>query len=74
MVVKFSNYFDYEVMSDFISMDELIENNIIEKPIYRDRRPCWRLVSCEHVLLASLIMSWHKPLQNDGDISLSSNE
>ena len=28
------NYFDYEDVSDFISMDELIENNIIEKPIF----------------------------------------
>ena len=30
----FINYFDYEDVSDFISMDELIENNIIEKPIF----------------------------------------
>jgi hypothetical protein len=30
----FLNYFDYEDVSDFISMDELIENNIIEKPIF----------------------------------------
>ena len=30
----FINYFDYEDMSDFISMDELIENNIIEKPLF----------------------------------------
>lgn len=30
----FLNYFDYEDVSDFISMDELIENNIIEKPLF----------------------------------------
>lgn len=30
----FINYFDYEDVSDFISMDELIENSIIEKPIF----------------------------------------
>lgn len=30
----FLNYFDYEDVSDFISMDELIENGIIEKPIF----------------------------------------
>lgn len=30
----FLNYFDYEDVSDFISVDELIENNIIEKPIF----------------------------------------
>lgn len=30
----FINYFDYEDVSDFISMDELIENGIIEKPIF----------------------------------------
>ncbi len=30
----FINYFDYEDVSDFISMDELIENNIIEKPLF----------------------------------------
>ena len=30
----FLNYFDYEDISDFISMDELIENGIIEKPIF----------------------------------------
>ena len=30
----FINYFDYEDVSDFISMDELIENDIIEKPIF----------------------------------------
>lgn len=30
----FLNYFDYEDVSDFISMDELIKNNIIEKPIF----------------------------------------
>lgn len=30
----FLNYFDYEDVSDFISMDELIDNNIIEKPIF----------------------------------------
>lgn len=30
----FINYFDYEDVSEFISMDELIENNIIEKPIF----------------------------------------
>lgn len=28
------NYFDYEKISDFISMDELIENNILEKPLF----------------------------------------
>lgn len=30
----FLNYFDYEDVSDFISMDELIENNIIENPLF----------------------------------------
>lgn len=30
----FLNYFDYEDVSDFISMDELIENGIIEKPLF----------------------------------------
>lgn len=30
----FLNYFDYEDVADFISMDELIENGIIEKPIF----------------------------------------
>lgn len=31
----FLNYFDYEDVSDFISMDELIENNIIERVCYQ---------------------------------------
>lgn len=30
----FLNYFDYEDVSDFISMDELIENSIIENPLF----------------------------------------
>ena len=30
----FLNYFDYEDVSDFISMDELIENNIIKDPLF----------------------------------------
>lgn len=30
----FLNYFDYEDVSDFISMDELIENNIIKAPLF----------------------------------------
>lgn len=30
----FLNYFDYEDISDFISMDELIENNIINEPLF----------------------------------------
>lgn len=30
----FLNYFDYEDVSDFISMDELIKNHIIEKPLF----------------------------------------
>ena len=30
----FLNYFDYEEVSDFISMDELIENSIIENPLF----------------------------------------
>ena len=30
----FLKYFDYEDVSDFISMDELIKNNIIEKPLF----------------------------------------
>lgn len=30
----FLNYFDYEDVSDFISMDELIEKNIIEEPLF----------------------------------------
>lgn len=28
------DYFDYEEISDFISMDELIENNILEEPLF----------------------------------------
>lgn len=28
------DYFDYENISDFISMDELIENNILEEPLF----------------------------------------
>lgn len=27
-------YFDYEEISDFITMDELIENNILEEPLF----------------------------------------
>lgn len=30
----FLNYFNYEDVSDFIPMDELIEKNIIEKPLF----------------------------------------
>ena len=30
----FLDYFDFEEISDFISMDELIENNILEKPLF----------------------------------------
>lgn len=30
----FLNYFEYEDISDFISMDELIENNILEEPLF----------------------------------------
>lgn len=30
----FLNYFDLEEISDFISMDELIENNILEEPLF----------------------------------------
>lgn len=30
----FLDYFDYEDISDFISMDELIENNILDKPLF----------------------------------------
>lgn len=30
----FLDYFDYEDISDFISMDELIENNILEEPLF----------------------------------------
>lgn len=28
------DYFEYEDISDFISMDELIENNILEEPLF----------------------------------------
>lgn len=30
----FLNYFDYEDVSDFISMDELIEHDIIKEPLF----------------------------------------
>lgn len=30
----FLNYFEYEDISDFISIDELIENNILEEPLF----------------------------------------
>lgn len=30
----FLDYFEYEDISDFISMDELIENNILEEPLF----------------------------------------
>lgn len=30
----FLDYFEYEDISDFISIDELIENNILEKPLF----------------------------------------
>lgn len=30
----FLDYFDFEEISDFISMDELIENNILEEPLF----------------------------------------
>lgn len=30
----FLDYFEYEDISDFISMDELIENNILEEPFF----------------------------------------
>lgn len=30
----FLDYFDFEEISDFISMDELIENNILEKSLF----------------------------------------
>lgn len=28
------NYFDFEEISDFISLDEVIENNILEEPLF----------------------------------------
>lgn len=30
----FLDYFDFEEISDFISLDEVIENNILEKPLF----------------------------------------
>lgn len=30
----FLNYFDYEEISDFISLDEIIENKILEEPLF----------------------------------------
>lgn len=30
----FLDYFEYEDISDFISIDELIENNILEEPLF----------------------------------------
>lgn len=30
----FLDYFDFEEISDFISIDELIENNILEEPLF----------------------------------------